>query len=441
MTTITTEKLYDIYLKYPKVATDTRKLQSGDLFFALKGGNFNGNAFAAKALEAGASYAIIDEVEYQTDERCLLVDDVLTALQDLARYHRKRRLQCAIIGITGSNGKTTTKELVTAVLSAAYRTQATAGNFNNHIGVPLTLLSFPLDLEMGVVEMGANHHDEINFLCSIAHPHFGIITNIGKAHLEGFGSIEGVARAKGELFEYLEGAQGRAFLNMNDRRIADMGYYLQKASTYGSNKFAKTYGKVVSADPTLTVRWFPRKKQKTDPNIPPIDIKTQLVGAYNLDNVLAAIAIGTHLKVPPQKIREAIENYCPTNNRSQTMQRGSNTFILDAYNANPSSMTAALQNFAKLKATSKVVVLGDMLELGEYSQDEHQKMVDLLQTMDLQVAVLVGNEFGKAQRPSNFYHFDTSTQAAKWFEQQKFSDTHFLIKGSRGIKLEKVLGN
>ena len=435
----TIEQLYEIYKQHNSVKIDSRKTEAGDLFFALKGPNFDGNKYAESALKKGAENAIIDNPAYQKNEKYLLVENVLETLQDLARHHRKH-LPIACIAVTGSNGKTTTKELLTLVLAKKYRTQATIGNYNNHIGVPLTILDILPNTEMAIVEMGANHADEINFLCSVAYPNFGLITNIGKAHLEGFGSIEGVAKAKGELFEFLEGAEGRVFLNLNDERLAAMGYYIHKVATYGTGRWAKTNGKVIGKVPYLTVRWWPRKKKKTDDDIPPIDIKTNLVGIYNLDNVLAAIAVGTHFQVPPEDIKAAIEDYRPTNNRSQTLKLKSNTFILDAYNANPSSMSAALQNFEQIEAAKKVVILGDMLEMGEYSHAEHLAILKQVEKMNLQHIILVGKEFGKvASEIENVLHFENAVLAKAWFEQQDFSDTHFLVKGSRGIALEKVL--
>lgn len=436
----TIPQLYEHYLASSGVTTDTRKVQANQLFFALKGANFDGNVYAEKAIEKGAAFAVIDNPDYQKDNRYLLVADGLTALQDLAQYHRKQ-LKTPILAITGSNGKTTTKELVKAVLATTYRTQATKGNFNNHIGVPLTLLAIRPDTEIAVVEMGANHQHEINQLCGIALPNFGLITCIGKAHLEGFGGIEGVQKGKGELFEYLEAAQGRAFVNLNDSRVSDLAYYMQKVSTYGSSRFAKIHGELVAADPFLKVRWFPQPPKKKVPSPAQITgIHTQLIGSYNLDNVLAAIAVGDHFKVPPESIKAAIESYVPTNNRSQIIEQGSTTIILDAYNANPGSMQAALKNLAGMAATRKVVILGDMLELGEYSETEHQKIVDIVEGMGVEKAVFVGSEFKKVvHNKKELLHFDTVQLLKKWFVEQDFSYTCLLIKGSRGIALEKVV--
>jgi len=405
---ISIEQLYDYYRTAKAVQIDSRKVTAGDLFFALKGVT-DGNQYADKAIQQGASYAIIDDSTYQKGEQYILVNDVLETLQDLARHHRKQ-LHIACIAITGSNGKTTTKELVKAVLSTTYKIQATQGNYNNHIGVPLTLLSLPTELDMAVIEMGANHQNEINQLCGIARPNFGLITNIGHAHLEGFGGIEGVQKAKGELFEFLEASGGRVFINLNDERISNVGYYIQKASTYGSDRWAKTYGELQSSNPFLSVRWQPKKGRKPDPDIAPIEIQTQLIGNYNLDNVLAAIAVGTHFKVKPERIKEAIESYVPKNNRSQVVKSGGNTFILDAYNANLSSMKAA-----------------------------HKEIVFLLKKMDLFKIILVGTEFNKAKDEISCEYFVSSGEAREWYQKQKFTNTYFLVKGSRGIALEKIL--
>ncbi len=436
---ISIEQLYQYYQQTNTVQIDSRKVSKGNLFFALRGAT-DGNQYAAKAIEQGASYAVIDNPQYQEGEQYLLVDNALETLQELARYHRKQ-LAIACIAITGSNGKTTTKELLSAVLSTTYKVQATKGNYNNHIGVPLTLLSLPTDLEMAVVEMGANHQHEINQLCSIALPNFGLITNIGHAHLEGFGGIEGVQKGKGELFEFLEASGGRVFINLNDERVTNVGYYIQKASTYGSERWAKTYGKIQaeSASPFLKVRWYPKKGRNLDSDLGPIDIQTQLIGVYNLDNVLAAIAVGAHFKVAAADIKKAIESYTPKNNRSQVIEVGSNTFILDAYNANLSSMKAALHNFAAIENTQKVVLLGDMLELGEYSESAHQEVVLLLKDMDLDRVVLIGEEFGKVKNEINCFYFVSSEEAKTWYQAQQFSNTYFLMKGSRGIALEKIL--
>lgn len=434
-------KLYKEFKSSQGVCTDTRKLQLGQLFFALKGENFNGNKFADRAIEDGAKLVIIDDPKYKLDDdKYILVDDVLEALQELARHHRKQ-FKIPIIAITGSNGKTTTKELIRSVLSTSYQTFATAGNLNNHIGVPLSLLSITKDHEMAIIEMGANHPIEINQLCRIAEPNFGLITNIGKAHLEGFGSIEGVAKAKGELFDFLEASNGRIFVNMNDFRIAELAYFIQKATTYGSGKFYKINGEIYKTTPNLEVLWQPKRKQKTDEIPDARVIQTQLTGTYNLDNVIAAIAIGSYFKVKPDDIVNAIESYTPTNKRSQMVKQNGSTYILDAYNANPSSMEAALKNLAEMKSTSKIAMLGDMLELGDYSNEEHQRIATIAHDIGLELLVLVGPQFMPFSNKTNTLHFDSSEEAAKWFTRNKgeYKNSTILIKGSRGIRMERIL--
>lgn len=454
------ESLYQKFLTSKGVCTDTRKIEAGQLFFALKGGNFNGNLYAQQALNKGASCVVIDEVDDKVEEhmkalsesekndKYFVVSNVLETLQDLANHHRKQ-LTIPFIAITGSNGKTTSKELVKAVLSTTYKTIATKGNLNNHIGVPLTLLTVGQEHEMAIIEMGANHPIEINQLCKIAQPNFGLITNIGSAHLEGFGSLEGVQKAKGELFEFLEAFGGRCFVNMNDYKVAELAYFIQKATTYGTGKFFNTNGRVQECNPFLSVIWQPKKPGKAAPVPDPVIINTQLIGQYNLDNVLAAITVGLKFKVSPENIKAGIEAYQPKNNRSQIVKlagKGGNgdgesggTVILDAYNANPSSMEAALENLAAMTSTNKVAILGDMLELGKYSQEEHQKMVEKAQSIGLKLLVLVGNEFAAFKDQADLY-FSDSTKAQEWFVQQDFSNTTILIKGSRGIALEKLLG-
>ncbi|QQS29862.1 MAG: UDP-N-acetylmuramoyl-tripeptide--D-alanyl-D-alanine ligase [Sphingobacteriales bacterium] len=435
----TTEQLYTAFLKCSGISIDSRTVEPGNLFFALKGGNTDGNAFADNALQSGARYVVIDRPEFDKQNgQYLLVPDALTALQDLALHHRKQ-LRIPVIAITGSNGKTTTKELVSAVLSTAYRTLATKGNLNNHIGVPLTLLSITPQTQIAVIEMGANRQGDINQLCSFALPNFGLITNIGKAHLEGFGGVEGVIKGKGELFEYLEGAEGRAFVNLNDSNVADLAYYLQKVTTYGSAKRAKVYAESLGCRPFLQIRWHLPKSLSQEMDTPYLDINTHLTGTYNTDNVLAAIAVGLHFKVEPLDIVNAIASYIPQNNRSQIMQKGSNTLILDAYNANPTSMTHALMNFEDMPAQHKVAIVGDMLEMGEFSEAEHLRMVNLLQTLSFKQVVLIGPQFGKVIGKSNFLHFNTAQEAKEWFQTQHFEQTHILLKGSRGMALEKIL--
>ena len=428
------KKLYQCFQEANGISIDTRTIKKNQIFFALKGNNFNGNQYAEKALKKGASHVVIDDKNYRLDDdRCIVVKDSLVALQDLATHHTKK-LKIPIIAITGSNGKTTTKELVHAVLSTTYKTFATKGNLNNHIGVPLSILSIQPEHEVAIIEMGANHIDEINQLCNIAQPVFGLITNIGKAHLKGFGSEKGIQQAKGELFEYLDANNGHLFVNMNDFKVAEVAYFMKRVTTYGIGKFFNINGKAHVINPYLEVNWMPSNDEKLEE---PLLLQTKLIGAYNLDNVLAAISVGRKLDVPPAQIKKGIESYVPKNNRSQVVKHGSNTIILDAYNANPSSMNAALSNLDLIDSKKKVVILGDMLELGKYSAEEHEQIVKAAEDMKLDEIILVGKEF--APYANGYKHFDDSSGAAKWFKKQKFSNTTILVKGSRGIALEKIL--
>lgn len=421
-----TEQLYRHYLQHPSVQTDTRKLRAGDIFFALRGPNFNGNEYAEAALGAGASLAVVDDPAYHTQpEKMMLVPDVLAALQDLARHHR-RQLQIPFIGITGTNGKTTTKEMVRTVLGAAFRTHATEGNLNNHIGVPLTILGIPLNAEMAVIEMGANHRGEIAGYCKVALPTHGLITNIGKAHLEGFGSEEGVRLAKGELYDHLRENGGTVFVCKDYPYLVDMSKGIGNIITYGRGE-ADYAGAPFPGTALLELE-----------AVEAGHVRTQLVGEYNFPNVMAAVAIGLHFKVPGEAIRKAIEGYVPSNNRSQIVQRGGNTFIMDAYNANPSSMKAAVENFAALDAAQKVLLLGAMKELGEDSEKEHEALAELLQQRHWKAVVLVGKEFARVNHP--YIYFETAEEARKWLEQQRYEGAHILVKGSRSVGMEKVLG-
>lgn len=425
---MTIEQLYAIYRQYPSIQTDTRQLKAGDIFFALKGPNFNGNQFAVNALQAGAAYAVVDEKPAVDDNRILIVEDALTTLQQLAHQHRKQ-FTIPFIGITGSNGKTTTKELIHAVLSSTYKTYTTQGNLNNHIGVPLTILAIKPDAEMAVIEMGANHLKEIESYCKIALPTHGIITNCGKAHLEGFGGLEGVRKGKGELYDFLRANNGTAFVMWDYDYLHSMSKGIATIITYGTVD-ADITGSIVQSEPFLTV------SITKGVNLPAI--KTQLVGSYNLPNVLAAVTAAHHFKVPADKIQSAIEAYNPSNSRSQLIERDGNKIILDAYNANPSSMKAAIENFAALPATNKVLMLGGMAELGKESMEEHQHIIDLIKKHNWQQVVLVGGDFMLIDHP--FIKMNTAVQAAEWFKQQKFTDTYFLVKGSRSMQMEKVLG-
>lgn len=425
------EQLYRIYKEYPSVQTDTRKLKEGDIFFALKGENFNGNEFVHKAIEAGAAYAVIDEEQYAVFGKTVLVDDVLTALQQLAKHHREQLCSnrpIPFIGITGSNGKTTTKELIHAVLSAIFRTYTTEGNLNNHIGVPLTLLKIKEDAEMAVIEMGANHQREIASYCEYALPTHGLITNCGKAHLEGFGGEEGVRKGKGELFDHLRSHNGIAFVMWDYDYLQEMSTGISSIIRYGTSN-AEIEGHLLQSEPFLEVAI------QKGADIP--SIKTQLVGDYNLPNVLAAVAVGKQFGVPDQTIKEAIENYMPSNSRSQLLERGTNKIILDAYNANPSSMKLAIENFSRIHAVNKILLLGAMAELGDTSLAEHQALVDLVRQYEWDTVVLVGGDFLKTEHP--FLQFNNAGEAKDWLREQDIENSYLLIKGSRSMQMEKVL--
>ncbi|MGI8599572.1 MAG: UDP-N-acetylmuramoyl-tripeptide--D-alanyl-D-alanine ligase [Chitinophagaceae bacterium] len=427
------EELYKIYLQNPYIQTDSRKLRKGELFFALKGPTFDGNKFTKQVLNKGASYAIIDDANELIDERTILVEDGLQALQQLATYHRKQFYDAndekgiPFIGITGSNGKTTTKELIHAVLSTTYKTYTTEGNLNNHIGVPLTLLKIEKNAEMAVIEMGANHQKEIASYCEIALPTHGLITNCGKAHLQGFGSEEGVRKGKGELFDYLREHDGTAFIMKDYLYLEDMSRSIKEVFTYGTTR-GDIVGFVKEIDPLLVVD-FKKGFSGT--------IESKLVGDYNLPNILAAVAVGVYFNVPDEKIRSAIRDYHPSNSRSQLLKRLTNTIILDAYNANPSSMKVAIENFAHLKSHHKIVVLGAMAELGEESVSEHITIIEQLQKYKWNHVLLVGGDFLKIEHP--FISATSATEAGEWISHRNFKDNYFLLKGSRTAQIEKVL--
>jgi UDP-N-acetylmuramoyl-tripeptide--D-alanyl-D-alanine ligase len=427
---MTTEQLYDIFLANPLITTDSRQITAGCIFFALRGAHFNGNHYASGALESGASYAVIDEPQNSDNERLIVVDDVLETLQQLAAHHRKQ-LGIPIVAITGSNGKTTTKELTANVLKQKYNAEFTRGNLNNHIGVPLTLLSFTDGTEIGVVEMGANHPGEIGFLCEIARPDFGIITNVGKAHLEGFGSLEGVINAKSEMYRYLEKTGGTIFINAGNPYLTDAAGTALKKITYGTSEGCWLRGEAIDSPPFLNLRiWFSSGV---------LYFNTRLTGAYNLENVLAAAAIGKHFGVDPLLIKQGVEKYTPSNNRSQFFHRGSNQVIMDAYNANPTSMQASISNLLSQKFPSKVAILGDMLELGEYSGTEHQRIVDLLPADCSVSVILVGKLFGSTSHPEHFQTFENASEVKEYLSKIQFQNSLILIKGSRGIGLEKII--
>ncbi len=430
--------LYSIYQNHPVVSTDTRQLPQGCIFFALKGGNFDGNQFAAQALENGAAYAVIDDPSCKTNDRCLLVPDVLRALQALANHHR-RQFDIPVIAIGGSNGKTTTKELVSSVLSAHYPCHFTKGNFNNHIGVPLTLLSMPRGTEVAIIEMGTNQPGDIEELCRIVQPTHGLLTKIGKEHLEGFGSLAGVKKAEGELFDYLAKNQGCAFVNLTEKYLPAMSKKVPMRVGYTRAETLRTEPGIIEVQ-MLSEMPFVRAAFLSDDG-PRIELSTHLFGHHNFQNVMTAIALGVYFKVPAEKIRSALENYTPRNNRSQLFNLNGATILLDAYNANPSSMQPAIQSLCAMPATRRIAILGDMLELGEDSQKEHEDLLRFARRMKVDQIVLVGKEFAKTPF-SKFgaLHFADNEAAKLWFDAQDFQGAAILIKGSRGIRLEKVLG-
>lgn len=406
------------------ICTDTRNIIEGSLFFALKGDNFNGNEFALKALESGAKYVVIDEEEYNTDPRCLKVKNVLKALQYLSQYHR-RQFDIPVIGITGSNGKTTSKELIAAVIRKKYNALVTEGNLNNHLGVPFTLLKIRKEHEIAVIEMGANKLGDIAELSEFAEPNFGIITNVGKAHLEGFGSYENVITTKCELYDAIEYANGTVFINSDDKTLLKNAPAVN-LYTYGEQGQVKT--ELVSLDPYLSFKWAAGHYQSDT-------VKTNLVGSYNLSNFAAAVAIGYYFQVEEEDISAALSEYVPTNNRSQISKINSNTLIVDCYNANVTSMNAALENFKAIDAPNKIAILGDMKELGDVSLFEHQAVVDWLVENKVD-ATIVGPEFGKTKH--SLTHFDTVEEMIQ-ANKEKYENAFILLKGSRGIKLEKLI--
>lgn len=420
-----TSLLYKYFLECGKVTTDTRDCPEGSMFIALKGANFNGNAFASQAIANGCRYAVVDEAEYANDAegRILLVDDCLKALQELAAWHR-RELGTKMIGITGTNGKTTTKELIAAVLKEKYNVLYTQGNLNNHIGVPLTLLKLTPEHEMAVVEMGANHPGEIKTLVNIACPDYGIITNVGKAHLEGFGSFEGVIRTKGELYDYLRTTGRKIFIQNENPYLNSIAEGLE-CIRYGAEDGLYVSGKVLSCSPFLTFSWKSEGKSH--------EVQTHLIGSYNVDNALAAVAIGRYFGVEDDAICHALSLYEPRNNRSQLVEAGGNRFVIDAYNANPTSMAAALENFRMIDAGHKMVILGDMKELGEASLEEHQKVVDMLARCGFDRVILVGPEFGKTANA--FEHFNNADEVYSVLSSSMPEGYMILIKGSNSMKL------
>lgn len=427
------QALYNLFKQHPSVSTDTRNILPDSLFFALKGSNFNGNEFAEQALTSGAAYVIIDEEKYKKNERFILVGDVLETLQALAHYHRLQ-LNIPFIGVTGTNGKTTTKELLHAVLSKKYKTYATKGNLNNHIGVPLTLLAIDHDIEIAIIEMGANHIGEIDFLCRIAEPTHGLISNVGKAHLEGFGSFEGVKKTKGELYDWLETNQGTLFLQGDNPFLKEMAEqrHIDKVVKYGFSESNAIIGDLIKANPLLQIEWHLQQSEEI------FHADTQLAGSYNTENFLAAIALGHYFDVPLVLINDAISEYKPTNNRSQITKTERNTVICDYYNANATSMEAALTNMRIIEATHKVVILGDMFELGEESFHEHKKVVELAKTISGARLIFVGKAFYEHQDVDGEF-FETTSDAKTALLSNPISHATILLKASRGMAFEKLM--
>jgi UDP-N-acetylmuramoyl-tripeptide--D-alanyl-D-alanine ligase len=421
------KNIHELFLTCSAVSTDTRKIVAGSFFVAIKGANYDANAFAKEALDKGASYVIIDKEAYYLDHRTILVPDSLTLLQELAQFHRKY-LNLPIIALTGSNGKTTTKELIQVVLAKKYKTKATVGNLNNHIGVPLTLLSFDSGTEIGIVEMGANHQKEIEFLCTIATPDYGYITNFGKAHLEGFGGVEGVIIGKSEMYHYLRNNGKLAFVNLDDPIQVNKSEGI-KSYSFGSNKKnANILIHTVTADPFVTVNYNDNT------------ITSQLIGLYNANNLNAAITIGKYFDVADASIKEALESYVPENNRSQLLRKGNNQIILDAYNANPSSMAVAIDNFVQLDNSSKLMILGDMFELGQDSLEEHQAVVSRLASVIDCNSFLIGSDFYACRiEVKHVKFFKSFENFSDYFKGLNIENATILIKGSRGMALERVL--
>lgn len=416
-------EIYEIFLKCTGISTDTRTLQTNNLFIALSGDNFNGNKFAKQALEKGALHAIIDDKDYQS-KNTILVKNTLKTLQDLATHHRKT-LNIPVIALTGSNGKTTTKELINAVLSEKYNTTATVGNLNNHIGVPLTLLSMNTETEIGIVEMGANNFNEIELLSEITQPNYGYITNFGKAHLEGFGDLEGVVKAKSELYIHLRNNKKTAFVNTGNNKQVSQSENIN-SYTFSESDKSNTQINFIEANPFVHISY----KDNT--------IKSNLIGKYNFTNISAAIAIGEYFKIEPKAISNAIESYHSTNNRSQIIEKGSNKIILDAYNANPTSMKAALENFNQLEAENKIVFIGDMFELGETSNEEHQLIVDYIESMKLKKRYILGEHFNSTKHSNEIKSY-INFEAIEDDIANNLTNCTILIKGSRGMALERIL--
>ncbi|MBN2636259.1 MAG: UDP-N-acetylmuramoyl-tripeptide--D-alanyl-D-alanine ligase [Prolixibacteraceae bacterium] len=427
MTTL--DKIYSVFSKNQLISTDSRNIEKNSIFFALKGSNFNGNKFASDALNKGAILAIVDEKEFQSSEKIILVDNVLETLTKLAKLHRDK-LGIPILAITGTNGKTTTKELITAVLSKKFNVSSTSGNLNNHIGVPLTLLKMDAKTELGVVEMGANHPGEIAHLCAIADPDYGIITNIGKAHLEGFGSFEGVKKTKAELYDYLKIKKGTIFYHNEDTILADLVQHIEHKISYGISN-ADFTGEPIQSPPFVHAKVNFRKGI--------LYLNSNLIGDFNFENVLAAACIGNYFGVEPLKIQQAIKDYYPKNNRSQLIQKNGHKIIMDAYNANPTSMQASIKSILSSISGSKTFILGDMLELGEYAESEHLKILEMLKDHQNIQVFLIGKIFSEIAINYHFQSFNNVEQLCDYLSARNILNENILIKGSRGIRLEKVL--
>lgn len=424
---MTIQHIHDLFLKCSKVSIDTRKIEPNSFFVAIKGENFDANTFAKEALSKGANYVVIDNADYYIDERTILVKDSLETLQSLAKFHRNY-LRLPIIALTGSNGKTTTKELINAVLSKKFNTKATFGNLNNHIGVPLTLLSFTKETQIGIVEMGANHQKEIEFLCEIAQPDYGYITNFGKAHLEGFGGVEGVIKGKSEMYTYLKTHGKSVFVNLDDEIQKQKTEDFKRITFSQKDKKANVFIESSIANPLVTI------------NALGVTIHSHLIGLYNANNINAAITIGNYFGVAANDIKSAIESYIPENNRSQLLTKGTNEIILDAYNANPSSMMVALENFLQLDKSNKVIIIGDMYELGAESLAEHKAIIDFLNQKSAPECHFIGKDFFANAIPNdNFHFYNAFDYFANYLSSVKLQNKSILIKGSRGMALERTL--
>ncbi len=426
-----TEELYQLFKQYPNISTDTRNIKPDSIFFALKGQNFNANKFADEAIKKGAKFSVIDDNNFKLDDQFIVVDDTLKSLQQLAAHHRLQ-LKIPVIAIAGSNGKTTTKELMTSVLSAKYKVLSTSGNLNNHIGLPLTILQISALHEMAIIEMGANHCGENEFLCRIALPNFGIVTNNGKDHLEGFGDIEGVIKSNKELYDYLSENKGIAFVNAHDNLLMNMASGLENKKTYAAN-----------FDEQETKADYIGFARKLRPQIKfaicnsQVEMSSTLSGDYNFDNIMAAVSFGLFFGLSEEEIKLGIETYEPKNNRSQIVKTKNNTIYLDAYNANPSSVEASLLNFSAMSFEDKIIVLGDMFELGKFAEQEHQAIVELCEKLKLENVFLIGEEFYKTK--NNFMCFNTTNELMVYLKSKPIQHKNIFVKGSRGMHLEALL--